>query len=157
MPTVARWSTERGRFCGLIACGHATQGFHQPCATGHYKVVGTGLRRWTEATTRTDKVAEYVATQTPLAEVGEPTLDFTNTTGGGVPGFQVVVDFDNDGIDDGILIGDPGSYGNDWRLNKAAQPFVRAGAPVSGDGSGSSWHGTLAQWRSSFPDALRGT
>src|ERR1700712_3733407 len=39
-------------------------------ATGHYQVVGTGLRVWTEGSTSTDKVAEYVATSTPLATAG---------------------------------------------------------------------------------------
>ena len=46
-------------------------------ATGHYEVVGTGLRVWTESNTSTDKVAEYVATDTPLADAGQPTLDYT--------------------------------------------------------------------------------
>ena len=44
-------------------------------ATGHYEVQGTGLRIWTEGTTSTDKVAEYVDTSTPLADVGEPSLE----------------------------------------------------------------------------------
>src|SRR3954451_19457377 len=48
-------------------------------ATGHYAVQGTGLHVWTESNTPTDKVAEYVATSAPLASVGEPTLEFTNT------------------------------------------------------------------------------
>jgi hypothetical protein len=122
-------------------------------ATGHYEVVGTGLRVWTESNTGTDKVAEYVATDTPLAEVGEPALDFTNTSGGGVPGFQLVVDFDDDGTDDGILIGEPGVYGNDWWLNNAAAQFVKDGAPSHSGGSGSANHGTLDQWRTAFPDA----
>src|SRR5688500_4882864 len=72
-------------------------------ATGHYEVTGTGLRVWTEGSTSTDKVAEYVLTDKPLADAGEPTLDFDNTSGGGVPGFQLVVDFDADGAIDGIL------------------------------------------------------
>jgi hypothetical protein len=122
-------------------------------ATGHYEVQGTGLHIWTDGNTSTDKVAEYVDTSTPLADVGEPTLDFTNTSGGGVPGFQLVVDFDGDGDDDGILIGEPGVYGNDWWLNNAADAEVKAGAPVTGGGSGSLWHGTLDQWRAAFPDA----
>ena len=54
-------------------------------ATGHYKLVGTGLRIWTEGSTSTDKVAEYVATNTLLSSVGEPSLEYTNS-GGGLPG-----------------------------------------------------------------------
>ena len=82
-------------------------------ATGHYEVVGTGLHLWTDGSTGTDKVAEYVATSTPLADAGEPSLDYTSASGG-VPGAQLVVDFDNDGAADGILVGEPASYGNDW-------------------------------------------
>jgi len=121
-------------------------------ATGHYEVAGTGLHIWTEGSTSTDKVAEYVATSTPLAEVGEPTLDYTNTAGG-VPGFQLVVDFDGEDGPDGILIGEPGVYGNDWWLNDAAAPFVKDGAPSHTGGSGSANHGTLDQWRAAFPEA----
>jgi hypothetical protein len=122
-------------------------------ATGSYTVEGTGLRLRTTGDTSTDKVAEYVATSTPLAAAGEPALDFTNTSGGGVPGAQLVVDFDADGTADGILIGEPGVYGDDWWVNNAAKQFVKDGAPVTGGGSGSTWHGTLDQWRTAFPDA----
>ena len=51
---------------------------------------------------------------TTLALIGEPSLGFTNTSGGGTPGFQLLVDFDGDGATDGILVGEPGFYGNDW-------------------------------------------
>jgi hypothetical protein len=122
-------------------------------ATGHYEVVGTGLHIWTAGATSTDKVAEYVATSTPLAGVGEPSLDYTNTSGGGVPGFQLVVDFDSNGTDDGILIGEPGVYGNDWWLNNGAAQFVKDAAPSHEGGSGSANHGTLDQWRAAFPNA----
>jgi hypothetical protein len=121
-------------------------------ATGHYEVVGTGLRLWTEGSNGTDKVAEYVATSTRLADVGEPSLEWAATSGG-APGAQLVVDFDNDGSTDGILIGEPGVYGNDWWLNNAAKQFVKDGAPSHTGGSGSLNHGTLDQWRAAFPDA----
>lgn len=121
-------------------------------ATGHHEVRGTGLRIWTEGSTSTDKVAEYVATSTPLASAGEPALEYTNTAGG-VPGAQLVVDFDGDGTRDGILIGEPGVYGNDWWLNNAAAQFVKDGAPSHSGGSGSADHGTLDQWRAAFPVA----
>ena len=92
-------------------------------ATGHYEVVGTGLHVYTTGSTGTDKVAEYVDTATPLASTGEPTLEYTNTSGG-VPGFQQVVDFDADGTADGILIGEPAFYGNDWWVSNGAKQFV---------------------------------
>jgi len=121
-------------------------------ATGHYAVQGTGLHLSTEGATRTDKVAEYVATTTPLATAGEPSLEFANTSGGGVPGTQLVVDFDADGKTDGILVGEE-LYGDDWWVNDAAAQFVRDRAPVQGGGSGSTNHGTLDQWRAAFPGA----
>lgn len=121
-------------------------------ATGHYAVQGTGLRVWTESNTSTDKVAEYVATSTPLATAGEPTLEVTNNSGSIQPGFQLVIDFDGNGSADGILVGEP-VYGNDWWLNNAAAQFVKDGAPSHTGGYGSTNHGTLAQWRTAFPDA----
>ena len=122
-------------------------------ATGHYGVQGTGLHVWTEGTTSTDKVAEYVATSAPLATVGEPSLEFTNTSGGGVPGFQLVIDFDGNGSADGILVGEPGVYGNDWWASNGSAQFVKDGAPSHTGGFGSANHGTLDQWRAAFPNA----
>ena len=122
-------------------------------ATGHYEVQGTGLHISTEGTTSTDKVAEYVATATSLASVGEPKLNYTNTTSAGVPGFQLVVDFDNDGTADGILVGEPGVYGNDWWLSNGSKQFVKDAAPSHAAGFGSVNHGTLDQWRTAFPAA----
>ena len=122
-------------------------------ATGHYEVVGTGLHIWTMGSTSTDKVAEYVATTKPLADVGEPTLEYANTSGG-LPGYQLIVDFDADGTDDGILIGEPGFYGNDWWLSNGAKQFAKDGAPSHSGGFGSANHGTLEQWRTAFPKAV---
>ena len=122
-------------------------------ATGHYEVQGTGLHIYTEGATSTDKVAEYVATTNALASVGEPKLNFTNTTSAGVPGFQLVVDFDNNGTADGILVGEPGFYGNDWWLSNGSAKFVKDAAPSHTGGFGSVNHGTLDQWRTAFPTA----
>jgi hypothetical protein len=151
----------------LLAAGPASAETTQPPAvaddfvpaladtrkTGHHALQGTGLRLWTEGATSTDKVAEYVAAGIPLADAGEPALHFTNTSGGGVPGAQLVVDFDNDGAHDGILIGEKAVYGNDWWLNNAAEQFVKDAAPSHTGGSGSTNHGTLDQWRTAFPSA----
>lgn len=122
-------------------------------ATGHYDVVGNGLRVWTESNTSTDKVAEYVSTDTPLADVGEPTLEVTSNSGTIPPGYQLVVDFDGNGTPDGILVGEPTFYGNDWWLSNGSAQFVKDGAPSHAGGSGSANHGTLDQWRTAFPDA----
>jgi hypothetical protein len=121
-------------------------------ATGHYEVQGSGLRIRTEGSTSTDKVAEYVATDVALAGIGEPSLELTNTSGGGVPGFQLIVDFDDDGTSDGILVGET-IYGNDWWASNGSAPFVKAGAPHTSGGSGTPWHGTLDEWRTAFPTA----
>jgi opacity protein-like surface antigen len=121
-------------------------------ATGHYEVVGTGLHVWTEGSTSTDKVAEYVAAPAPLAVVGEPSLEYTPTTGTIPPGFQLVVDFDNDGGIDGILVGEP-VYDGDWWLSNGSAQFVKDGAPSHTGGSGSANHGTLDAWRAAFPQA----
>lgn len=120
---------------------------------GQYAVDGSGLRIWTQSNTSADKVAEYIATDVPLADVGEPGLELTNTAGSIAPGFQLIIDFNDDGTPDGLLVGEPGAYGNDWWLTNASAQFVKDGAPVTGGGSGSPWHGTLAQWRTAFPDA----
>ena len=122
-------------------------------ATGHYEVVGTGLRIWTDSNTSTDKVAEYVDTDTPLADVGDPSLDYDATAGSIPPGYQLVVDFDGDGTADGILVGEPTFYGDDWWLTNGSAAFVKAGAPNTGGGSGSLWYGTLEEWSAAFPDA----
>ncbi|MCO7220184.1 hypothetical protein [Klenkia sp. PcliD-1-E] len=123
-------------------------------ATGHYEVVGSGLRVYTEGSTTTDKVAEYVATSTPLAAAGEPSLALTSNGDGTIrPGFQLVVDFDGDGTSDGILVGEPASYGNDWWASNGSKQFVKDAAPSHTAGSGSANHGTLDEWRAAFPDA----
>jgi hypothetical protein len=121
-------------------------------ATGHYEVSGTGLHIWTAGNTSTDKVAEYVDTRTPLADVGEPSLELTNTSGGKLPGFQLVVDFDGNGTRDGILVGET-IYGNDWWASNGSAEFVKKGAPSHEGGSGSENHGTLDEWRTEFRDA----
>ncbi|ABL80590.1 conserved repeat domain [Nocardioides sp. JS614] len=127
-------------------------------ATGHEDWTRDGLHIWTEDWNSTDKVGEYVATSKPLATIGEPSLAYTTILGTIPPGFVLKVDVTGDGVSDGELIGESTFYGNDWWLNEPlGNPgdfgaFV-AGAPVVGGGSGSTWHGTLDQWRTAFPTA----
>jgi hypothetical protein len=131
--------------------------FSDTRATGHYEVVGTGLRVYTEGSTSTDKVAEYVATNAPLVDLAaqpEPALELTTNSGTIPPGFQLVVDFNNDGTADGILVGEPTFYGNDWWLSDGSAQFVKDGAPSHSGGSGSANHGTLDQWAGAFPTAV---
>ena len=130
-------------------------------ANGHYDVQGSALHIYTDGNSdvdaskggqNSDKVAEYVDTNTPLASVGEPGLDYTSNTGTIPPGFQLAVDFDGDGISDGILVGET-AYNGDWWASNGSAQFVKDGAPITGGGSGTDWHGTLDQWRASFPHA----
>jgi hypothetical protein len=130
-------------------------------ATGRYEVQGTGLHIWTTGKTGTDKVAEYIATtRTPLTGVGEVALTYRDTdpaSGLGDPGYQLVVDLDGDGDNDGILVGEPVPYGGNWWLgdHKAftASEELRALAPKEGGGGGPQ-NGTLQQWHTAFPDAV---
>ena len=133
---------------------HFVKSLSDTRATGHYELAGTGLHIWTEGSTTTDKVAEYVATNRRLSSVGEPSLDYTNTSDGGLPGFQLSIDANGDGQIDGILVGENSAYGNDWWLSNSAELFVKDGAPSNTTGYGSTNHGTLAQWRAAFPDAV---
>lgn len=126
---------------------------------GHYEVVGTSLRIYTDPAPAVAvspdqrKVAEYVDTSTPLSVAGEPSLDYTQNSGTIPPGFQLQTDFDGDGSIDGILVGEK-VYNGDWWASGGSKSFVKEGAPVKGGGSGSPWHGTLDQWRAAFPNAV---
>jgi hypothetical protein len=133
--------------------------FSDTRANGHYEVVGTGLRVYTDGNTdvgangkNSDKVAEYVDTTTPLAGIGEPTLD-QHGTGSPPPGYQLVVDLNNDGTLDGILVGEPTFYGTNWWLS-AWGTVGTTGAPHTGGGFGSPYYGTLDEWRTNFPNAV---
>ena len=121
-------------------------------SAGHYEVVGTGLRIHTDDDSSLAKVAEYVSARVRLAKVGEPALDYKESFGA-LPGFQLVVDFDGDGTRDGILVGET-VYGNDWWASNGSAAFVKEGAPITGGGYGSAFHGTLDGWRTAFPKAV---
>jgi hypothetical protein len=127
-------------------------------------VEGTALRLKTNKAVSSlsgqNKVAEYIATDTPLAGIGEPTLDSTVVSGLAV-GYQLVVDLDGDGDNDGILVGET-VYKDQagttiWWLggHRAFAASVPAGttAPAHPRGTGSSSDGTLDQWRAAYPDA----
>lgn len=151
--TLALAGTAHAAAATIMVPGDFNPAYSDTRATGHYEVQGTGLHIWTEGSTSTDKVAEYVNTSTPLANTGEPSLDYTPTIGNVPPGFQLVVDFDGNGTNDGILIGET-VYNGAWWLNNAADPAVKANAPHTGGGYGSPWYGTLDEWRANFPNAV---
>lgn len=127
-------------------------------ATGHNQIVASGLRVWTEGATSTDKAAGYYPVDFALKNLGANTndiLDITTNAGTTQPGGQLVVDFDGDGTNDGILVGEPtaNGYGNNWWLNNAAKQEVKDNAPHNGGGYGSPWYGDANEWLNAFPSA----
>ncbi|WP_160004324.1 hypothetical protein [Nocardioides sp. AX2bis] len=144
----------------IMVPGDFDQSLSDTRATGHYDVVGTGLRIWTDGTLgSTNKVAEYVNTSTPLAQVTNTGLDLTTTSGTIKPGYQLVVDLDGDGDNDGILVGEPDAYGGNWWLGNhrtfPVDPAVATNPNTPREGGGGSpLNGTLAQWSGAYPDAV---
>lgn len=128
---------------------------------GHYEVVGTGLHIWTDGSAdlgpdgkNSDKVAEYVDTNVPLAAVGNPSLDYTETDPSAhltEPGFQLVVDLDGNGTPDGILVGEPGAYGDNWWLTTPWNGVDLTNAP--GAAFGYDHVGSLGTWSGDFSSA----
>lgn len=139
--------------------------------TGHEQWTIDGLRIWTDGSTSEDKVYEHISTSTPLADAEEPTLDYTTNDGNVPPGFRLMVDITGDGVSDGVLIGEPTYYGNEWWLSSASSATFKMAAPscqndpqvgtasslalvtagLCTGGNGSAWHGTLDQWRANLP------
>ena len=70
------------------------------------------------------------------------------------PGVQYVMDFDNDGSQDGILVGEKVYGGQDvWLTDGSKDAYKGSGAPSNTGGSGTANHGTLAEWSSKYPNA----
>jgi hypothetical protein len=143
-------STTGEKTCTTYASGTAITesdfAYGDTRATGHYEFTPLGgLHIWTEGATSTDKVAEYLTLGSPisLAAVGEPGLDFLNTSLGGIPGFQL--DVDNGHGVTGYVVGEPGAYGADWWSNKDFGV---------GAGDGYTSFGTLDDYVAANPDAV---
>ncbi|GAA1516724.1 Ig-like domain-containing protein [Agromyces terreus] len=127
--------------------------FGETRATGHYERTADGLHIWTEGTTSTDKVAGYLGVDLPLDEALTGGVEYTATTGI-APGAQFVVDIDDDGTPDGILVGEA-VYGENWWLTGSSSAAFKAldpSGPANG-GNGSEWFGTLAEWSAAAPAA----
>ena len=101
------------------------------------------------------KAAGYFDVDVPLADAGEPSLEWAGP--GQRPGTQLVVDLDGDGTEDGTLVGEP-VYGENWWL----APNTLEGTPVEKKfqdqaptvgGGGSAQNGPLDAWREAFPNA----
>ena len=143
----------------VVTTNLATWDLTQTRATGHNEITANALRIWTEGATSTDKAAGYYATNFPLSGLGAETvtqsLDFSTTSGSALPpGLQLVLDTNNDGIPNGILVGEP-VYGNNWWASNASDSSIKGAAPHTGGGHGSNWYGTAAEWRDSLPAGTR--
>jgi hypothetical protein len=139
-------------------------------AKGHndFLANSSGVHVHTDEATSLGKAAGYFDVNEPLADVGEPVMNWVPanpSVSDNRPGIQLRVDFDGDGSVDGTLVGEPvdgtgaALYGNDWwvsddGLGHAPDAFVTAGAPSDDPGGvGGTYHGTLASWRANFPNA----
>ncbi len=120
-------------------------------AQGHNELQADGLHIWTESNTSLDKAAGYYPFAVLLSNITSGNIDYVASFGI-TPGLQLVVDFDNNGTPDGILVGEA-VYGDNWWLSNSAAAFVKSGAPHTGGGNGSNWFGTLPEWAVAFPNA----
>jgi hypothetical protein len=119
-------------------------------ATGHYDFLAEGVHVWTEGATSTDKVAEYWAIGTPLPTTGG--LEWFGTTN--QPGAQAVVDLDNDGTVDGILVGEATYQGRWWANNTLNTWLATHSNPnTPGPNDGYDHSGSLAAWKTAYPNA----
>ncbi len=137
----------------------------QTRATGHNEFLDpSGVRVWTEGATSTDKAAGYFPVDEPFAGTGEPSMTWTANGANTLrPGLQLVVDLEDDGTPDGILVGEPiyadgsplykdiAGATNWWLSGGSATPGFKALAPSDDGGNGSQWNGTLAEWRGALP------
>lgn len=121
-------------------------------ATGHVDYTKFGLHVWTEGATSTDKAAGYVAVDYPLTDVGSPSFEwlYNDLAHTMEPGMQIVIDKDNDGLPNGILVGEPKYYGADWWSGSAGLTDSGLSCP---SGCGNVNSGTLDEWRAAYPDA----
>jgi hypothetical protein len=120
---------------------------------GHYEATADGLRIWTEGTTSEDQVRLLQAVDIPLADVSSAGVNFTNTSGGGVPAAQLIIDSPSiPGLIDGTLVAEA-VYGDVVWLTAGSSDALKALAPHTGVGYGSNWWGTLEEWGAAVPDA----
>lgn len=124
-------------------------------SAGHYDFTAEGIHLWTDNATSQAKVAEYFALTGSLTDmVGSTPPAWTGTSP--APGSQIVFDADGttgNGNDGNILVGESVYGGSDWWLSNNSSPDAKSAAPLTTGGSGSGWHGTLADWAAALPDA----
>ncbi len=184
---------------GLVLCGapaaHAAPVILTPVdvdtsatrAAGHNDFRADGVRVWTEGSTDTglnpstpsndvdtwniDKAAGYFDVHQALADVGEPSMDWSNNNAAlnYRPGMQLKTDFNGDGDIDGILVGEPiladGTefLGDRWWLAGPVAGNIDRKADLESpgvilpvDGAEPPYRqniATLDEWRALFPEA----
>jgi len=115
---------------------------------GHNALVADGLHVWTEASVngnQQSKAAAYRGISVPLAELGEPSIEFASYTGVR-PSIQLGVDKDGNGSWDGYVVGEPWAYGDgEWWSSKDFGISA---------GMGYTSFGTLAEFSAANPDAV---
>ncbi|WP_345799982.1 hypothetical protein AAIB33_10895 [Microbacterium sp. AZCO] len=115
---------------------------------GRYECVETGLHVWTTDNSSQAKVSLGTVASFPLSQAGPLDLDWTGTTP--APGLNLFVNFGNGQT--GTLVWEAAYGGDDlWLTQSGIDKGIEA--PVVGGGSGSSHHGTLAQWSALYPNA----
>lgn len=119
--------------------------FSQTRSKGHYELLETGLRVWTEDTSSQSKIAGYKAVDVALSEVVGVELTQTANSGNIRPAGQLVIDLDGDGTPNGIAVYEPWAYGNgNWWSNTPMGISSGLGYPT---------FGTLAQISAANPNA----
>lgn len=127
--------------------------FNDSGRNGHFEATADGLHIWTEGTGDQDRVRLLQGIdETPLAGKTSTGVDFTNTSGGGVPGAQLFIDTNGVGLEEGTLVAEA-VYGDVLWLTPSSSDDLKALAPHNGGGYGSDWWGTLAEWGTAVPDA----
>lgn len=126
-------------------------------ATGHNKLVSSGLHVWTEGTTSTDKAAGYYPVNFNLSSAKDFNLSWNGSAN--TPGGQLVVDLNNNGVADGILVVEPIYGGNIWLSERGlttADGIDLNSLPLataSAGSDGGDYSGTFNDWLALFPNA----
>jgi hypothetical protein len=111
---------------------------------GHNDLVENGLHVWTDSNTSLDKAAGYYPTNFSLQQAGVPSIEFEAFTGTR-PGLQLVVDKDNNGSIDGILVYEPWAYTEGYYWSNANFGI--------NSGAGYTSYGTLNEYLTANPNA----
>ena len=100
----------------LVSADNQFADYQDTRSKGHYEFTASGLRIYTDDNSSLAKVAWYHTVDYSLASIGQPTMEYTATSGI-KPGMQIALDKDGNGTLDGILVGEPDAYGNNWWSN----------------------------------------